>query len=403
MRALTWQGNSDVRVEDVPDPTIQQPTDAIVRVTSTAICGSDLHLYGVLGPFLHKGDVLGHEFMGIVEEVGPEASSHLSVGDRVVMPFNISCGHCWMCSRGWFAQCETTQNTQQGTGASLFGFSDLYGSVPGGQAEYVRVPQAQFGPVKVPHEGADERYLYLSDILPTAWQGVKWAHVPEGGTLAVFGLGPVGQLAVRSALKLGEASRVIGVDLVPERLEAARAWGAEVLDLREVDGGGSDPEKVGEALRDMTDGRGPDSVLDAVGMEAHGNPVAEKAISVVGKLPSPLGKPAVEKAGIDRLAALHSAIESVRRGGTVSVSGVYGGMVDPMSMLRMFDKGITMRMGQCHVKQWTQELFDVVNRSEDVLGLEQLATHRVSLEEAPRMYEVFQKKQDNCLKVVMTP
>lgn len=403
MRALTWQGNSDVRVEDVPDPTIQQPTDAIVRVTSTAICGSDLHLYGVLGPFLHKGDVLGHEFMGIVEEVGPEASSHLSVGDRVVMPFNISCGHCWMCSRGWFAQCETTQNTQQGTGASLFGFSDLYGSVPGGQAEYVRVPQAQFGPVKVPHEGADERYLYLSDILPTAWQGVKYANVPDGGTLAVMGLGPVGQLAVRSALKLGEASRVIGVDLVPERLEAAKAWGAEVLDLRDVDGGGSDPQKVGEALRDMTDGRGPDSVLDAVGMEAHGNPVAEKAISVVGKLPSPLGQPAMEKAGIDRLAALHSAIESVRRGGTVSISGVYGGMVDPMPMLRMFDKGITMRMGQCNVKQWTQELFDVVNRSEDLLGLEDLATHRVSLEEAPRMYEVFQKKQDNCLKVVMTP
>ena len=403
MRALTWQGNSDVRVEDVPDPTIQQPTDAIVRVTSTAICGSDLHLYSVLGAFLHPGDVLGHEFMGIVEEVGPEAAGHLSVGDRVVVPFNISCGHCWMCSRGLFAQCETTQNTEQGMGASLFGYTDLYGAVPGGQAEYVRVPQAQFGPVKVPHEGADERYLYLSDILPTAWQGVKYANVPDGGTLAVMGLGPVGQLAVRSALKLGEASRVIGVDLVPERLEAAKAWGAEVLDLRDVDGGGRDPQKVGEAIREMTGGRGADSVLEAVGMEAHGNPVAHKAISAVTHLPGPLGRPAMEKAGIDRLAALHSSIEAVRRGGTVSVSGVYGGMVDPMPMMTMFDKGIAMRMGQCHVKQWTQELFDVVNRSEDLLGLEQLATHRVSLEEAPRMYEVFQKKQDNCLKVVMTP
>ncbi|ACV05131.1 glutathione-dependent formaldehyde dehydrogenase [Kytococcus sedentarius] len=403
MRALTWQGNSDVRVEDVPDPTIQQPTDAIVRVTSTAICGSDLHLYSVLGAFLHPGDVLGHEFMGIVEEVGPEAAGHLSVGDRVVVPFNISCGHCWMCSRGLFAQCETTQNTKQGKGASLFGYTDLYGAVPGGQAEYVRVPQAQFGPVKVPHEGADERYLYLSDILPTAWQGVKYANVPDGGTLAVMGLGPVGQLAVRSALKLGEASRVIGVDLVPERLETAKAWGAEVLDLRDVDGGGRDPQKVGEAIREMTGGRGADSVLEAVGMEAHGNPVAHKAISAVAHLPGPLGRPAIEKAGIDRLAALHSSIEAVRRGGTVSVSGVYGGMVDPMPMMTMFDKGIAMRMGQCHVKQWTQELFDVANRSEDLLGLEQLATHRVSLEEAPAMYEVFQKKQDNCLKVVLKP
>ncbi|WP_374928311.1 zinc-dependent alcohol dehydrogenase [Kytococcus sedentarius] len=403
MRALTWQGPSDVSVEDVPDPVIQQPTDAIVRVTSTAICGSDLHLYSVLGAFLHPGDVLGHEFMGIVEEVGPEAAGHLSVGDRVVVPFNISCGHCWMCSRGFFAQCETTQNTKQGKGASLFGYTDLYGAVPGGQAEYVRVPQAQFGPVKVPQEGADERFLYLSDILPTAWQAVKWSHVPEGGTLAVLGLGPVGQLSVRTALKLGEAQRVIGVDLVPERLEAARAWGAEVLDLREVKGKGRDPEKVAEALRDMTDGRGPDSVLDAVGMEAHGNPIAETVINAVGKLPSAVGKPAVENAGIDRLAALHTAIEAVRRGGTISVSGVYGGMVDPMPMMTMFDKGITMRMGQCHVKQWTQELFDVVSQSPDVLGLEDLATHRVSLEEAPKMYEVFQKKQDNCLKVVLKP
>lgn len=404
MRALTWQGTNDVRVEDVPDPTIQHPTDAIVRVTSTAICGSDLHLYSVLGAFLTPGDVLGHEFMGIVEEVGPQAAaSGLAVGDRVVVPFNISCGHCWMCEHGLFAQCETTQNTKQGKGASLFGYTELYGAIPGGQAQYVRVPQAQFGPVKVPHEGADERFLYLSDILPTAWQGVKWADVPEGGTLVVLGLGPVGQLAVRTALKLGGASRVIGVDLVPERLELARQWGAEVLDLREVKGHGRDPQAVGDALRDLTGGRGADGVLDAVGMEAHGNPVAETVINAVGKLPGVVGKPAIERAGIDRLAALHTAIESVRRGGTVSVSGVYGGMVDPMPMMTMFDKGITMRMGQCHVKRWTEELLEVVSRSDDLLGLEDLATHRVSLEEAPAMYETFQKKQDGCVKVVLTP
>ncbi|PKZ42411.1 glutathione-dependent formaldehyde dehydrogenase [Kytococcus schroeteri] len=404
MRALTWQGPQDVRVETVPDPVIQQPTDAIVRVTSTAICGSDLHLYSVLGAFLHPGDVLGHEFMGVVEEVGPEAAaSGLSVGDRVVVPFNISCGHCWMCSRGLFAQCETTQNRDQSKGASLFGYTDLYGAVPGGQAEYVRVPQAQFGPVTLPEHGADERYLYLSDILPTAWQGVQWAQVPEGGTLAVFGLGPVGQLAVRTALRLGRVGRVIGVDLVPERLAAARAWGAEVVDLNQVDGKGRKPEEVGRAIAELTDGRGADGALDAVGMEAHGNPVAERVITVAGRLPGVIGKPAIENAGIDRLAALHGCIESVRRGGTVSISGVYGGMVDPMPMMTMFDKGIAMRMGQCHVKQWTPELFDVVTQDEDVLGLEDLATHRVGLEDAPRMYEVFQKKQDNCLKVVMTP
>lgn len=404
MRALTWQGPQDVRVETVPDPVIQQPTDAIVRVTSTAICGSDLHLYSVLGAFLHPGDVLGHEFMGVVEEVGPEAAaSGLSVGDRVVVPFNISCGHCWMCSRGLFAQCETTQNRDQGKGASLFGYTDLYGAVPGGQAEYVRVPQAQFGPVTLPEHVADERYLYLSDILPTAWQGVQWAQVPEGGALAVFGLGPVGQLAVRTALRLGRVGRVIGVDLVPERLAAARAWGAEVVDLNQVDGKGRKPEEVGRAIAELTDGRGADGALDAVGMEAHGNPVAERVITAAGRLPGVIGKPAIENAGIDRLAALHGCIESVRRGGTVSISGVYGGMVDPMPMMTMFDKGIAMRMGQCHVKQWTPELFDVVTQDEDVLGLEDLATHRVGLEDAPRMYEVFQKKQDNCLKVVMTP
>ncbi|MGO0574829.1 zinc-dependent alcohol dehydrogenase [Ornithinimicrobium panacihumi] len=397
MRALTWQGVEDVRVETVPDPVIQEPTDAIVRVTSTAICGSDLHLYKVLGAYLEPGDVLGHEFMGVVEEVGPEAGG-LSVGDRVVVPFNISCGHCWMCSRGLFAQCETTQNVEEGKGASLFGYTKMYGAVPGGQAELVRVPQAQFGPVRLPQHGADERYLYLSDILPTAWQGVQWADVPEGGTLAVMGLGPVGQLAVRSALHLG--LRVIAVDLVPERLALAAQWGAEVLDLRD---GLDDPVKVGDAVRDLTDGRGADGTLDAVGMEAHGNPVSEKVINLVGKLPGAVSRQMIEHVGIDRLAALHASIDAVRRGGTVSVSGVYGGAVDPMPMMDLFDKGLTVRMGQCHVKRWTEELLELVSQDEDVLGLESLATHRVSLEDAPRMYDVFQKKEDGCLKVVLQP
>ncbi len=297
MKALTWHGIEDVRITEVPDPRIEQPTDAVVRVTSTAICGSDLHLYGVLAPYLTEGDILGHEFMGIVEEVG-SGVTNLSVGDRVVVPFNISCGHCWMCDRGLFAQCETTQNVDQGKGASLFGYTSLYGAVPGGQAERVRVPHADFGPVKLPNELPDERFLYLSDILPTAWQGVEYAGVPEGGSLAVFGLGPVGQLAVRSALHRG-ITDVIAVDLVPERLELARAAGARVVDLSAVD-------DVADTIKEMTDGRGADSTLDAVGMEAHGNPVSELLIGGAKRLPGPIARKAIETAGIDRLSALHS-------------------------------------------------------------------------------------------------
>jgi threonine dehydrogenase-like Zn-dependent dehydrogenase len=394
MKALTWQGLNEVVVEDVPEPRIEEPTDAIVRVTSTAICGSDLHLYGVLAPYLQPGDILGHEFMGVVEEVGADVGD-LQVGDRVVVPFNISCGLCWMCSRGLFAQCETTQNHEHGKGASLFGYTSLYGAVPGGQAELVRVPHAGFGPVKLPKEGADERFLYLSDILPTAWQGVEYADVPDGGTLAVLGLGPVGQLAVRSAIHVG-ITDVIGVDLVPERIEAARVAGARVVDLSGVD-------HVAGALRDLTDGRGPDSVLEAVGMEAHGSPIAEKAIWAASRLPKPLARKAIETAGIDRLGALLTCFDAVRRGGTVSISGVYGGMADPLPMMTMFDKGLTLRMGQCHVKQWTERLLEIVSQPDDVLGLETLATHRVPLEQAPEMYRTFRDKADGCLKVVLQP
>jgi len=393
MRALTWQGKRSVSVETVPDPAIKESNDAIIRVTSTAICGSDLHLYEVLAPFLAKGDVLGHETMGVVEEVGPDAGD-LSVGDRVVVPFNISCGTCWMCSRGLFAQCETTQVRETGKGASLFGYTSLYGAVPGGQAELLRVPQAQFGPVRVPEGVPDERYLYLSDILPTAWQAVEFADVAEGDTLAVFGLGPVGQLTTRIALHRGV--RVIGVDLLPERLETASGRGVEVIDLREAD-------DVSAAIFDLTSGRGADGTVDAVGMEAHGSPVAKAAITAVGVLPDALAKPLTDRFAIDRLAALHAAIKSVRRGGTVSVSGVYGGEVDPMPMMEMFDRGITMRMGQCHVRRWTDDILEVLNQDDDVLGVETLATHRPSLEDAPAAYEMFQKKADGCLKVVLKP
>jgi threonine dehydrogenase-like Zn-dependent dehydrogenase len=393
MRALTWQGRGNVTVETVPDPVVEQPNDVVIQVTSTAICGSDLHLYEVLGPFLTPGDVLGHETMGVVVDRGPDAGD-LQVGDRVVVPFNISCGSCWMCSRGLYAQCETTQVTALGKGASLFGYTSLYGAVPGGQAELLRVPQAQFGPVKVPEGVPDERYLYLSDILPTAWQAVRYADVDQGDTLAVFGLGPVGQLATRIGLMAG--CRVIGVDLVPERLALAAAHGVEVIDLESVD-------DIAEAVLEATAGRGADGTIDAVGMEAHGSPVAEKAIGLVGHLPDALARPLTDRLAIDRTAALVAAIKSVRRGGTVSVSGVYGGEVDPLPMMEMFDRGITMRLGQCHVRRWTDEIREVLDRDEDVLGVEALATHRLPLESAPQAYEMFQQKKDGCVKVVLRP
>ncbi|MFI5834002.1 zinc-dependent alcohol dehydrogenase [Micromonospora sp. NPDC051300] len=394
MKALTWHGKRDVRVEDVPDPRIEEPTDAIIRITSTAICGSDLHLYEVLGPYLKPGDVLGHEPMGIVEEVG-SGVTRLKKGDRVVIPFNISCGHCWMCERQLYAQCETTQVTAEGKGASLFGYTSLYGSVPGGQAEYLRVPQAQFGPITIPQTGPDERWLYLSDILPTAWQAVKYADTPRGGTLAVFGLGPVGQFCARIGRHLG-ADRVIGLDLVPERLEMARRHGIEVLDVSQLD-------DVPGALIDLVDGRGPDAVIDAVGMEAHGAPVGKIAQAAAGLLPDKLAQPMIDAAGVDRLVVLHAALKAVRRGGTVSISGVYGGEQDPMPLMEMFDRGIQLRMGQCHVRRWVDEIIPLLEGDDDPLGVEDLRTHRLPLAQAPQAYEMFQKKEDGCVKVVLAP
>jgi len=394
MKALTFHGKRDVRVDDVPDPRIEEPTDAVIRVTSTAICGSDLHLYEVLGPFIEPGDILGHEPMGVVEEVGSEVTQ-IKPGDRVVIPFNISCGHCWMCNQGLMAQCETTQVREYEKGAALFGYTKLYGEVPGGQAELLRVPQAQFGPIVVPDGPPDERFLFMSDVLPTSWQAVEYADVPQGGSLAVFGLGPIGQMSTRIGRHLG-AETVIGIDNVPERLEMARRHDVVTIDHDAV-------EDVAAAIQELTGGRGADSVIDAVGMEAHGAPGAELMQKLTGFLPDSLAEKAIEKAGVDRLAALLASIDSVRRGGTVSISGVYGGAQDPLPMMQMFDKGIQVRMGLAHVKRWIPEILPLVEGDGDPLGVDDLTTHQLPLEEAPRAYSMFQKKEDGAIKVVLKP
>lgn len=391
MRALTWQAKRSVSVETVPDPSIQKPTDVVIRVTSAAICGSDLHLYETLGPFLDKGDVLGHETMGVVEEVG-SAVTRLSPGDRVVIPFVIACGDCYMCNRGLHSQCETTQMTEQGTGAQLYGFSQLYGSTPGGQAERLRVPLADFNATKVGHDLPDERYLFLSDILPTAWQGVRYADLPDDGTLIVMGLGPVGQFASRIGKHLGH--RVLAVEPVAERRAMAERYGVETFDLT---------DDVAARLRDATDGRGADSVVEAVGMEAHGSPGATLAQNAVGLLPDGIARKLMNTAGVDRLEALYNSFDSVRRGGTVSLSGVYAGEADPIPMKSLFDKQVSIRMGQCNVQHWRDELLPLVEDPSDPLGVEDLVTHRVPLDKAPEMYEMFQKKENGCIKVVLKP
>jgi threonine dehydrogenase-like Zn-dependent dehydrogenase len=394
MRALTYHGTRDVRVDTVPDPVIEEPTDAIIRVTSSGICGSDLHLYEVLGPFIDTGDILGHEPMGIVEAVGAEVTN-IAPGDRVVIPFNISCGHCYMCDRGLQSQCETTQVHEQDTGAALFGYTKLYGQVPGGQAELLRVPQAQYGPIKVPEGPPDDRFVYLSDVLPTAWQAVEYAQIPDGGTVLVLGLGPIGEMSTRIAQHHG--ARVLAVDLVPDRLERARAHGVEALDLKQYDG------DLPDAVRELTDGRGPISVIDAVGMEAHGAPVGKLAHKIAGVLPDVIAAPMTEKMGIDRLNALHTAIELVQRGGTISLSGVYGGAASPMPLIQMFDKQINLRMGQANVRRWIDDIMPLVCGDDDPLGVDDFATHHVPLDDAPQAYETFQKKQDGAFKVLLMP
>ncbi len=393
MRAVTWHGRADVRVDTVPDPTIQDPTDVIVEITSSGICGSDLHLIEVMAPFMTVGDIMGHEPMGIVREVGTEVTA-VKAGDRVVVPFNISCNTCWMCSQGLNSQCETTQNREQGFGASLFGYTKLYGQVPGGQAEYLRVPFGNTLPIKVPDAPLDDRFVYLSDVLPTAWQAVQYAGIPQGGSVLVLGLGPIGDMCTRIAQHLG-AGQVIASDVVPERLARARRNGVTVIDT-------TTQADVVARVRDLTDGRGPDAVIDAVGMEAHGSPLASFAQKATAIVPDAIMEKVMQVAGIDRLAALNTAIEAVRRGGTISLSGVYGGATDPLPLMRMFDKQIQLRMGQANVWRWVPDILPLLLDG-DPLGVDDFATHRVPLEQAPEAYANFREKKDGAVKVLLQP
>jgi threonine dehydrogenase-like Zn-dependent dehydrogenase len=397
MKAVTWQAKRKISVQDMPDPEIIEPTDAIVKITSTAICGSDLHLYEVMTPFMEKGDIMGHEPMGIVQEVGSKVRN-VRTGDRVVMPFNIACGFCVMCKKGLTTQCEITQVREMNRGAALFGYTKLYGHVPGGQAEYLRVPHADFMAKKVPEGPPDERFLYLSDVLPTAWQAVKYANIPENSTVTVIGLGPIGEMATRIAAHHG-AKKIIGIDLVPERLERAAAHGIDVIDVRDFEG---DQQGLAQAVRDKLAGRGPEAVIDAVGMEAHGSPNVKAIQQLTGILPDKAAQKVFTTAGMDRLFALHSAIEMVGRGGTLSLVGVYAGQADPVSLDTLFDKQVQVRMGQANAPYWTQEILPLLT-DENTFDVENFATHRLPLSEAPNAYDIFQKKQDNAFKIVLKP
>ena len=389
MKAVVWHGKQDVRVDNVPDPIIQESTDAIVRITSTAICGSDLHLYTKLSPIMREGDIIGHEPMGIVEEVG-RGVEHIAPGDRVVIPFNISCGHCYFCEQQLYSQCETTRDRGKlaeaasllgrGKGASLFGYTHAYGAVPGGQAEYLRVPQAHFGPIKVPEGPPDERFLYLSDVLPTSWQAVAYADVPRGGTMGVWGLGPIGQMCARIALHQG-AGRVIGVDNVPERLTMAAMHGIETVDYSAVD-------SVRDVMLELTGGRGVDAAIDAVGMEAGGS-LIDSVLQIT-------------KVQVDKAHALRECMASIRRGGTLSISGVYAGPIQMFPLGDLFDMQIQVRMGQANVWRWVDDIMPLLT-DEDPLSVEDLKTHTMPLDDAPLGYEIFQKKQDGAIKCVLKP
>ena len=389
MRALTWQGKHDVRVETMPDPVVVNPRDAIIEVTATAICGSDLHLYDGVIPGLRPGDILGHEFMGRVVETGP--ASTLRVGERVVVPFTISCGHCYFCEKQQFSACDNSNpvETQElaeplyGQPMSgLFGYSHLTGGYPGGQAEYVRVPFSDVGPIVIPDGLADEQVLFLSDILPTGWRAAENAGIEEGDTVAVWGCGPVGLFAIQSALLQG-ARRVIAIDHYPRRLELARGLGAEVIDFAQT--------AVLEALTEMTGGIGPDAVIDAVGMEAHGFALDNFLDTAKQKI----------GVGADRGHALREAILAVRKGGRLSVPGVYGGMLDKVPLGALMEKGISLRTGQTHVQKYTRELLRRIGEGE--IDTTFLISHRLPLEDAARGYENFRYKQDAWTKVVLTP
>jgi threonine dehydrogenase-like Zn-dependent dehydrogenase len=388
MKALCWHGANDVRIDNVPDPTIINPRDAIVKITSTAICGSDLHLYDGFIPTMQSGDIMGHEFMGEVVELGSEVKN-LKKGDRVVIPFTISCGSCFFCNRDLWSLCDNS-NPNAGLAekmfghspAGLFGYSHLTGGYAGGQAEYARVPFADVGPLKIPDGLSDEQVLFLTDIFPTGYMAAENCDIQPGDTVAVWGCGPVGQFAIRSAFMLG-ADRVIAIDRVPERLQMAAAAKAEIINYEEMD--------AGEAVTEMTGGRGPDSCIDAVGMEAHGtglDALYDKAKQAV-RLES------------DRPTALRQVILACRKGGTVSIPGVYGGFVDKVPLGAAFNKGLTLKMGQTHVHRYLRPLLDRVQKGE--IDPSFVITHRMKLDEAPHAYEIFKQKKDNCIKVVLKP
>lgn len=388
MKAVCWCGKEDVQVEKVPDPQIQEPQDAIIRVTTTAICGSDLHLYGGFIPEMRKGDVLGHEFMGEVVEAGPE--SPLKKGDRVVVPFDISCGECWYCKQSLFSLCQRSNPDAEKlskmygyAGAGLFGYSHLYGGYPGGQAEYVRVPYSGVGPIKVPDSLSDEQVLFLSDIFPTGYMAAENCNIHKGDTIAVWGCGPVGQFVIRSAFLLG-ADKVIAIDRVPERLDLAARGGAEAVNLTE-------DKDVVEKLKELTSGRGPDACVDAVGVEAHGTglPALYDNVKVALKMET------------DRPTALRQAIQGCRPGGTVSIPGVYGGFVDKINMGAAFGKGLTFRMGQTHTQRYMEPLLKRIEEGQ--IDPSFVITHRVKLDDAPNAYKIFRNKEDHCIKVVMNP
>ena len=389
MKANCWYGKQDVRVVDVPDPKIINKRDAIVKITSTAICGSDLHLYNGFIPTMERGDIIGHEFMGEVVEVGRD-NNKLRVGDRVVVPFTIACGNCFFCKEQLWSLCDNSnpnawmlEKITGFSGSALFGYSHMYGGYPGGQAEYARVPFADVGPLRVPTSLSDEQVLFLSDILPTGYMAAENCHIQPGDTVAVWGCGPVGQFAIQSAFLLG-AERVIAIDRVPERLALAAAHSrAEVLNYSDVD--------VAETLRAMTGGQGPDACIDAVGLEAHGTTL--DAWYDVAKTSMYMAT--------DRTHALRQAISCCRKGGTVSIPGVYGGLLDKFPLGAAFAKGLTLKMGQTHMHRYMPGLLDRIERGE--IDPSFIITHRVTLDDAPKMYRVFRDKRDACIKVVMKP
>ncbi|PHK95226.1 glutathione-dependent formaldehyde dehydrogenase [Pseudoroseomonas rhizosphaerae] len=389
MKALTWHGKGDIRCESVPDPRIEHPRDAIIKVTACAICGSDLHLFNGVMPSMKSGDVLGHETMGEVVEVGSE-NKKLKVGDRVVVPFTISCGECFFCQRGFYSGCERSNPNREAaekmwghSPAGLFGYSHMLGGYAGGQAEYLRVPYADVGPIKVPSHLTDEQVLFLSDIFPTGYMAADFCNIQQGDTIAIWGCGPVGLMAIRSAFLLG-AGRVIAIDTVPERLALARQSGALTLDFH--------AEDIYERIQDLTNGRGADACIDAVGTEADGTASLDSVVDRV--------KAAVYL-GTDRPHVLRQAIHCCRNFGTVSIVGVYGGLLDKVPMGSAINRGLTFRMAQTPVQHYMPKLLERIEKGE--IDPSFIITHRAGLEDGPELYKTFRDKHDGCVKVVLKP